>query len=240
MQYIQFPLFLLAYGPENDEKTLWKKFFCYSLLEYSSEMLNKESNSGGSKFIQDSISDREEYYNEKGDEEDELHNALIFVLDRLELRLDSECVHQYHAEMSEHLKKIASDGNDALVRIKSDFLIGEDSNRSGINYFDLRVLSAIYSVIGQKKYALIRREQIGMRALGFRNNKLYEPFQTSLPRPSIKKLRHSLDKLEAKGFFTSVTVKKRMTYHSIRMPQAELAKLLSSPRTSPQRSRLQI
>jgi hypothetical protein len=125
-------------------------------------------------------------------------------------------------------------GNSPFVRVPDQFAaeaFGWGATPPGMTYREFSVLCAVYSCIGDKPVAIVRREQVRLRQTGAWNEnsqaKLERPrgpeggfFDTPkpnvpLPLLSLDQIRYVLDKLEGRGLFYRVTApNKRDTYFS--------------------------
>ena len=132
-----------------------------------------------------------------------------------------------HRTLSEFRDRLArSHGRDPEVRLKTDLLI-EARDGSGIKPHEFAVLSAIYSVIGNKEGPVrITQETIGLRALGYKTKAV---FTVELPcrQDGIKplsdwQLRQTIRELHLRRFFARVTYGRRQTYYARRMAEARL------------------
>lgn len=126
-------------------------------------------------------------------------------------------------------------GIDATVRIKRD-LVFEARDNKGVDYRELSVLAAIYSVIGRRRQPVrITRQTLIYRALGYRSQAIMDAELGSRKdgaKPLTEwQLRTTLRHLVERHFVQSHTYGQRQTYFGVGMTRKEFREQLIELKT---------
>ena len=131
---------------------------------------------------------------------------------------------------------VAQHGADAVVRIKMQWLF-DARDHHGLDYREFAVLCAIYSSIGTKQLAMITRNTIIRRALGYRKAAIMQAelgTRSDGAKPlTERQLRDTVSTLHQNNFFARATYGRRITYYSIRLKADALRKAIADRRTYP-------
>jgi len=136
---------------------------------------------------------------------------LQLAADRLDISLKSEeRTRRRFQEMQRHLDKQPVNAARCTVRISRD-LCFEVRDGKGMRERDFRILCAMRSVIGQKRFCRISREWLRIRSIGHLRMEDLSPTEGAC-LPTIGEVRTSLRRLQ--GFYASVRPNPWQTYYS--------------------------
>lgn len=162
------------------------------------------------------------------DPENEIHVAALLGAKQLNRQLLNILrVVQLFEEATSFKNKFESQyGRCPIVRIRKDIFFDSKSGM-GLSFREFRVLCAVYSVIGDKKYPVrITKSWIQHRMLGFKSRNTYDLYNNmnlqKVESFSIREIGHTMAKLRARGFFKSARANRRQTYYSHCLSQDKL------------------
>jgi len=122
---------------------------------------------------------------------------------------------EWRAEHGEHL----------YCRIRKDIFLETRDDYGTLSPRDFLVLCGLYAVIGNAPYKQVSLDRIYYAASGCKSKLVCEKIGRK-PTLTRKQVHSALDKLHMRGFFTTVTYRKRFKYFSPRLPQGRLKKIL--------------
>lgn len=223
-RYFQFPVCALAFGENEDERL--NTILDYAVVEAGSTIWRK--------MLQD---ERQRLWNQwtrPGDAPKDIdlnnktHLAAMAGAETIGITYHnfSGLITRHAAMKKFHTAFVARHEKDATVRIRKDWLF-KARDRRGLTYREFMVLTAIYSVIGNKdEPVLITQDVIRARALGYKTAavmavelSLRKDGQTPL---TDWQLRDTIARLHRNKFFARATYGRRLTYYSNRLSQDEL------------------
>lgn len=108
-----------------------------------------------------------------------------------------------------------------LVRIRAD-LCWDAKNDAGLTERQFRVLAAVYSVLGNKPFSQVTREQIIYRAAGCVSRKVFEGWASRSEPYTEKEIRTTIATLEAKHLFRTCVFRRRQKFFTNRLSEADL------------------
>jgi len=230
--YFQFPLCALSFGPTLDERL--NAIITYSVAEAGSRLFRKLTAAEQQDFL---AQRRQAGPMPSGfNKHSWVHQATLFGAQALNVTLGHfvGLVDEYH-RLREYIAAFeARHGRDAKVRIKTAWLFAARDHR-GISYREFSVLCGIFSVIGDKKLAIITRNRIRRCALGYRTQAIMDselPRRTDKAHPlTERQLRDTIEQLHRNRFFARCTVARRITYYSIRLDNEAMRKKVLERRT---------
>lgn len=212
-EYLQFPLCLLSMTSSKNE--LYKIIEDYAYINFGLKFLPKIDE----KIISD-YKERVEFI--YGEHREELTAGIlgqqVIWSGNNQIYCNNLKVDNYFKACQYIIKFESEYGKDALVRLRKNIISllksGEMSERN------FRILTSIYSVIGNKDYSSVTYEQIRYRMFGFKKRNIFEIEKQN--NPKIKLLTHrkigtTVKKLEIQGWFTSCRPFNRKKYYSNRM-----------------------
>ena len=215
--YFQFPLCLLAYGPNPTERlNLAINFTCRNVGTDATAKATPETKAQWVRLFSDAEKSIYSF-----DQKNPLHQRLWIGGEQVGVRYNG--VDRIETELKEFDHFYANfrkrHGQDAFVRLRKD-LVFEARDAKGMSYRELSVLAAILSVIGQKREPVqITLETIRRRALGYRNAaiegaefKFRKDTAVSLTR---SQLRTIIGSLERRKFFARFTFGRRRTFYGL-------------------------
>jgi hypothetical protein len=226
-KYTQFPICLLAYGSNPNEQL--NAILDFS-ARYAGRIKLKEMKQLGERFRPTKPVNG---YSSR----DETHAALVaggnwIGIDYSEVLGATQSCRALDEFISTHEKSF---GKCPLVRIKTSLLF-EARDQKGLQYDELCILVAIFSVIGNKGFPVrITKDVIQARALGYKTPRIVaeairlradgaSPFKEA-------RLRKLIEILHARKFFARATYARRITYYSHRMSHVELEKAIIEYKT---------
>ena len=230
--FFQFPLCALAYGQAVTARL--DAIIDYAVVEAGSSSLAKRSAEHQYQFLQFSLQaegvprDFKEYLPQ--------HRAALIGAEIIGVKYScmASVMDRWQA-INRHITDFERRyGRDAKVRIKKDWLFATRDGK-GISYREFSVLCAIYSVIGQKDLAIVTRENIRRRALGYRTAAIMKAelrTRADKGQPlTERQLRDTIARLHENLFFARCTVARRITYYSIRLKEEELRQQILARRS---------
>lgn len=232
--YFQFPLCALSYGKSADERLnaiisfggvsagakLWRKLSAEQQRSKLAEWKARPTRPARMNWS------------------NQTHLAALCGADAIGLiYYDANSTSERHDQLRNHAAAFESrHGRDALVRIKQKWMFNARDHH-GLTYREFSVLCAIYSAIGDKELAIIRRERIRHCALGYRAAAIMEAeltLRSDGARPlTERQLRDTIERLHRNKFFARCTVARRITYYSIRLDGEAFRKKVLERRTYP-------
>lgn len=224
LKYFQFPLSVLSYGDNPRQRISEMISWCsVKTGENAAENMDQYALAGMTQRLIDKIGDREHDFVE----DDQEHINCLLGGDILSVRIGSfaNAVTEYRRIQAHFAMQMARHGPEPLVRVRSDIVW--DALHERIPYREFAVLCAIYSVIGDKEWPVkITRETINTRFLGYKNEAVASSYgfrRDGMKELTERKLKDTIKKLEARGFFVKVNPSRTEAYFSHRMSRRELA-----------------
>lgn len=231
--YFQFPLCALAFGPTVQEQL--NAIISYGLVEaggklWLEKLTERERETRKSQWCMHSPAPKDFKFCDATHLHARAGAEMIGVA--IGSFADTAAKHDALADFTKAFA--ARHGPSPFVRLKSG-LVFETRDGGGLDYRQLSVLAAIYSVIGKKQFACITQGVIRRRALGYKTQAVLE---AELPRRQDGahpltpwQLRSTVDELHSRKFFARVTFARRSTYYSHRITAKQLRDAITESRT---------
>lgn len=151
-------------------------------------------------------------------------------------RFGEEILLLYCEEAIRLLSEQFPGGRWAYVRLRADIATDALFARA-LNENDFRVLIAIYSSLGDSQFQLIRSSVITRRASGYMteaemNQHVQNQTDVRLATLTPAQVKHSIAKLEDRGFFVKLTIGRRDSYFSNRLTLPVLSRRVVQARTA--------
>lgn len=224
--FLEFPLCCLSY---NDER-LFEKIISYSVVKYSHKI--------------DTATDKraERLMGKDAENLDEYSIKIFLAAEELKVTILSlsKTIRDFE-ELSKHVSKFeVKFGKDAYCRIGRTITFETiDGQFTEENY---RILCAIQSILGKTKpFVRITLDRIRYRMWGYKSKSIYlkeNPQQINLLTD--KKLSRRINLLNAKAFFSKFTYRRRQTFYSTKLVDAELRKAVKNLKIFWQKRKLNI
>ena len=152
--------------------------------------------------IEDACEQADDWGCHEFEPDDEFHSAAILAAQRLNIRLNPSC--DFNAIRN------FQDDNSIQARIRSD-IFWDFYNKPNGEWRAFCVLTAVYAAIGNQDSKLIRRDWIRYLAAGFNHKEAFKGKKNKLLTTS--QVRTTLDKLEARGFFSRFVMPNKRDVH---------------------------
>lgn len=130
--------------------------------------------------------------------------------------------------VQEHVNKFESRfGRSPRLRLCKDLAFSLRDNQA-FSLRDFRVLCSVYTLLGDSKYRILRRERINAMATGATKVASDQLEFLGIPQLTVKQLRNSLDRLHGMNFFARVLHwNRRNVYYSNSMNEQQLIKKIT-------------
>ena len=174
-------------------------------------------------------------------ENEDSHWKLLLSSQELNFRIED--LHKFEERVEEtdsYIKQFQSKyGSDAFCLIGKELLYEVHRNSFDMELF--RVICAINSVLGRKKYARITKKTIRHRMQGYKTMEVLESEnQFGLEMSSDRVLGRKIEILIDKKFITKFTYNKRQSYYSTRLSYEDLVGVVKNNKVSRAKRKLHI
>jgi len=219
--YCQFPLSAFAYKTQNERLAA---IVSYSIINTGLKLIQSIGTEGLGELRRESARSS---WAAGANLNDNVQLAAIVGRDRLGITRGSmtKTIQKYR-ELDQFEKRTAdTHGASPKVRLRLDIVL-EVLNGGRTSYRELSVLGAVYSCIGSKPLCRVTAKTASLRALGYKSKAVFDaefPNRVDDARPlSERQVNTTLQKLHQLGWYSRVTVARRVTYYSNRLSQAAL------------------
>jgi hypothetical protein len=230
--YLQFPLSLLAFGHDLDDRI--KSIILYSAYHAGSVMMDKKAVDDIENIIETSTNNTGTKYSKDDDD----HRKMALGLSTLSCTGHDYTFHmKQHAKVKEFADMMEKEyGTFPTVRVRKDIVL--DAMSAKMNPRDFAVFCAVLSIVGDKDCYKTTRARIISCSLGYKSKEMCSKDKLRhlliIRQDGIRKLmttkelRTSLDRLENRGLISRCSCGSTCTYYSVRLSYDELKSKVDS------------
>ncbi len=214
--FFQFPLCLLTISKDRDEiiNNIISYCVCEKALSYKYDVNNI------SEFGYDEDTIQKKFYDY--DFNNPLHNKILKAANFFTITLGSIGRNiKTHEKVSKFISNFEfRNGKDSFAAIGKNLAF--ECRDKGFNFEHFKILCAINSIVGKrKKFVRITYSRIKYAMHGYRSKVIYEKEKANVDLLSDKQLKHRIDFLNAKKFYSKFTYARRQIYFSTRINSDE-------------------
>lgn len=228
--YFQFPLCLLAMGP--DEKARLDHIIGFATIEAGRALWQKMASAQRESLPRDLDSPATDFVGIN-------HDHIVAALGARELRVRlgsfANILAAWRAARDFVSTYESVHGREPELRVVTT-LVFEARDKTGTDYREFAIYCAMLSQIGNKQYPVrITRNQIRRRMLGYKTESILDASLSERTDGatvlSLRQIGYVVAKLHERRFFARVRANERQTYYSIRHTQDELEAAILSSKT---------